>query len=182
MTWLRLERALSYCVAEGELDKGRFHRRSSNLHGLGESRRFRRYASRPSQPKFSQAAPQRFGVESQQMRGPLLAIDSPFRPFQHLDDVVALKIPQADWLAAGGAVNGLHDREQHLVYGDLGGAGKNNGAFDHILKLTHVAGPVVGEEPRHRLWIKGEMCPLELAPDLRQEMLRKQGNVFPPIP
>ena len=58
MTWLRLERALSYCVAEGELDKGRFHRQSSNLHGLGESRRFRRYASRPSQPKFSQAAPQ----------------------------------------------------------------------------------------------------------------------------
>lgn len=115
------------------------------------------------------------------MRGPLLAIDSPFRPFQHLDDVVTLKIPQADWLAAGGALNGLYDREQHLVYGDLGGAGKNNGTLDHILKLTHVAGPVVGEEPRHRLWIKGEMCPLELAPDLRQEMLRKQVNVFPPI-
>ncbi len=56
------------------------------------------------------------------MRGPLLAIDSPFRPFQHLDDVVTLKVPQADGLVAGGAVNGLHDREQHLVCGDSGGA------------------------------------------------------------
>ena len=116
------------------------------------------------------------------MSGPLLAIDSPFCPFQHLDDVVTLHIAQAYRLMAGRAVGGLRDREQHLVYGDLGGAGKNNGAFDHILKLTHVAGPVVGEEPRHRLWLKGEMCSFELASDLRQEMLRKQGDVFPPIP
>jgi len=116
------------------------------------------------------------------MSGPLVAIDSPFCPFQHLDDVVTLHIAQAYRLIAGRAVAGLREREQHLIYGDLGGAGENYGAFDYILKLTHVAGPVVGEEPRHRLWLKGEMCPFELGPDLRQEMLRKQGNVFTSIP
>lgn len=64
MTWVRLERALAYRVAEGDFDKGAFNRQSCNLRGLGASRRFRRYASRPSKSKFSQAAPQRFGVES----------------------------------------------------------------------------------------------------------------------
>ena len=78
-------------------------------------------------------------------------------------------------------MTGRRDREQHLIYGDLRGAGKNNGAFNHILKLAHVAGPVVSQEPRHRLWIEGEMRPLEFYPDLRQEMLRQQMNVLAPV-
>ena len=58
---------------------------------------------------------------------------------------------------------------------------KNEGAFDHVLKLSDVAGPVVGHQPLHRRARNAVYALPERLALLGHDSRREHRNVFSPV-
>jgi hypothetical protein len=133
-------------------------------------------------PQFLHPAAQRAVVHAEQLRGAVIPLDLAVRQLQDVRYVLSFQVLERRKLFDESR-DKLAGRERVVQTGEIGRsddavAAEHRGAFERVLELAHVPGPVVRAEEVHRLATDGEILSEIFLRKEFEEVVYQERDIF----